>query len=89
MFPFLPSPSLTLGRIVLLTLAALALVGCESMSAPECKVADWNRVGLAAGAGGGRDRRITDHSENLAHGGRTPGLRPEVAGDLSLIGRSS
>ncbi|MBI2748044.1 MAG: DUF2799 domain-containing protein [Burkholderiales bacterium] len=72
MYPSIPSPALPLGRCVLLMLAAVALLGCESMSAPQCKVADWYRVGLADGAGGERDSRIADYTEDCAKAGVTP-----------------
>lgn len=72
MFSPIPSRSLPLGRGILLILATFALVGCESMSAPQCKVADWYRVGLADGAGGERDSRIADYTEDCAKAGVTP-----------------
>lgn len=55
-----------------LTLCALFLSGCESMSVSECKVADWERVGRSDGARGDSDRRIVDYTEDCGKAGVTP-----------------
>lgn len=72
MFSSIPTPTVSMGRIVLPILMAVALAGCESMSAPECKVADWYRVGLGDGASGERESRIADYTEDCAKVGIKP-----------------
>lgn len=57
---------------LLLLLASLLLVGCESMSPSECKVADWGRVGHADGTRGESDRRIADYTEDCGKVGVIP-----------------
>lgn len=51
---------------------ALILVGCESMSQTECKIADWGRVGLTDGSTGVSDRRIADYTEDCGKAGVVP-----------------
>lgn len=57
---------------LLLLLASLLLVGCESMSPSECKVADWGRVGHADGTRGESERRIADYTEDCGKVGVIP-----------------
>nr|WP_315491668.1 DUF2799 domain-containing protein [uncultured Rhodoferax sp.] len=57
---------------LLLLLASLLLVGCESMSPSECKVADWGRVGHADGTRGESERRIADYTEDCGKVGVVP-----------------
>ena len=58
--------------LLLLLLASLLLVGCESMSPSECKVADWGRVGHADGTRGESERRIADYTEDCGKVGVIP-----------------
>lgn len=57
---------------LLLVIASLLLVGCESMSPSECKVADWGRVGHADGTRGESERRIADYTEDCGKVGVVP-----------------
>ncbi len=56
----------------LLLLVPLLLMGCESMSVSECKVADWGRVGFADGSRGESDRRIAAYTEDCGKTGIVP-----------------
>lgn len=53
-------------------LAAVALMGCASMSESECRVADWGRVGLADGSRGESESRLAAYSDDCGKIGITP-----------------
>ncbi len=55
-----------------LVLCATLLGGCETMSAPQCRVADWQRVGFQDGASGSLESRLADHAESCAQAGVVP-----------------
>jgi hypothetical protein len=57
---------------LLLLLATLTLAGCETMTVPECQVADWGRVGFADGARGESESRLAAHVESCASAGVQP-----------------
>lgn len=57
---------------LLLLLGAVTLAGCETMSVPECQVADWGRVGFADGARGESESRLAAHVESCAQAGVRP-----------------
>lgn len=64
-------------RSLVLALASGALValsGCESMSASQCQVADWYRVGQTDGANGVAESRLADYAEDCAK----VGIRPDA-----------
>ena len=54
-----------------LMLAAL-LAGCESMSESQCRVADWQRVGLTDGAQGVPESRLANYAEDCGKIGVHP-----------------
>ncbi len=55
-----------------LMLATFALAGCESMSASECQVADWGRVGFNDGARGEAPSRLSAYTEDCGKVGVQP-----------------
>ncbi|MHA7880373.1 MAG: DUF2799 domain-containing protein [Saccharospirillum sp.] len=72
--------------VILVTLAALVLAGCASMSKDECLTADWYSVGYEDGASGQPTTRIGAHREACAKHGVTPNLRDYQDGhDEGLI----
>ena len=62
-------------RTPLLMMIALVLVGCESMTVSECKVADWGRVGFNDGARGESDSLIAAYTEDCGKAGIQPNAR--------------
>jgi hypothetical protein len=53
---------------------ALLLGGCASMTAEECKLADWRRIGEQDGAQGYTDARLAEHAEAC----KEVGIRPDA-----------
>ncbi|MGD9598097.1 MAG: DUF2799 domain-containing protein [Steroidobacteraceae bacterium] len=70
------APSLAAG----LAVAALALGGCASMSANECRAVDWRTVGYEDGVAGYSGDRIAQHRRACAKHGVTPDLGQYQAG---------
>ena len=66
--------ALTLSRIAAALLIALTLAACATMSPQECRVANWNDVGLRDGLDGrplsllGEARRLPPNDGGLALG---------------------
>lgn len=56
----------------LLTVMVFALMGCESMTVSECKVADWSRVGFKDGAQGEPESRLAAYTEDCGKAGIRP-----------------
>ncbi len=48
------------------------LAGCESMSVPQCQVADWGRVGFSDGAAGVSESQLANYTEDCAKAGVQP-----------------
>ena len=53
-------------------LALLALGGCATLTADQCKIADWRALGVEDGALGHRESRFLDYSKDCAGAGVTP-----------------
>jgi hypothetical protein len=49
-----------------------ALMGCESMTVSECKVADWGRVGFKDGAQGEQESRLAAYTKDCGKAGVLP-----------------
>lgn len=69
-------------RLASITLLALTLAGCASLSPQQCKNADWRQIGLTDGANGASAARIDEHAKACAEYGVRPNL------DAYLRGRS-
>lgn len=61
-----------LGRTLLVLCGAWLLASCASMSDSECRVADWNRVGLADGSNGVGESRLAAYAEDCGKAGVEP-----------------
>jgi hypothetical protein len=55
-----------------LTIAALALSGCASMNASECRSVDWRTIGYEDGAAGRAGDHIAQHRKACAKHGVSP-----------------
>jgi hypothetical protein len=55
-----------------LLLIAVVIGGCESMSASQCQVADWGRVGFADAANGILESRLADYTQDCGKIGIVP-----------------
>ena len=59
-------------RALFLLLLTVLLIGCQSMSESECKVADWGRTGFDDGARGEPERRLADYTQDCGKIGIRP-----------------
>jgi Protein of unknown function (DUF2799) len=59
-------------RLARLSIAALILSGCASMSANECRTVDWRTVGYEDGAAGRAGDHIAQHRKACAKHGVSP-----------------
>ena len=66
--------ALTHCRGVLVTLAAIALAGCASISKEECQAIDWRTVGYEDGATGQGVERLSGRRQACAKHGVVPDL---------------
>ena len=61
--------ALTLSRIAAALLIALTLAACATMSPQECRVANWNDVGLRDGLDGRPLALLSERTSDCAEGG--------------------
>jgi hypothetical protein len=59
----------------LLLLTLLVFAGCASMNESECRVADWNRVGLSDGGSGVPEGRLASYAKDCGEIGIEPDAR--------------
>ncbi len=67
-------------RACIFCLVSLALSGCASMSADECRTADWQTIGYEDGLKGHTGERIARHRKACAKAEITPDLDGYEAG---------
>jgi hypothetical protein len=75
------------GFITALSISALVLGGCASMSESQCLVADWQRVGFADGAAGIGETRLAEYVTDCGKIGITPNAAAYLRGrDEGIVG---
>ena len=67
-------------KLITLAGSALLLASCSSLSEEECKLGDWNAIGLADGSKGRESAAIEDHRKACAEVGVRPDLSAYLAG---------
>jgi hypothetical protein len=67
-------PAMILYRTAVVTLAAIGLAGCATMSKSECRALDWRTVGYEDGATGQGVERLASRRQACAKHGVVPDL---------------
>ncbi len=67
-------------RVTLMSMLALAVVGCATMSEDECRTADWRMIGYEDGAAGASATALGSRREACAEHGVVPDLDAYRAG---------
>jgi hypothetical protein len=62
----------TMSKAALILVPLLVLAGCASMSASQCRVADWEQVGFDDAARGESDARLASYADDCAQAGVSP-----------------